>query len=165
MAKKSRINFAPAILEDTIKNFINIKEKYELARDNIVLRIKYILKMISRVCADGDEFYLDDYVDVIDNVHVNKYNVGFNPINEITLSAIFLKDGTSYNFDGYDIGYAYSFPRRWIFEDFEDELINGKKIYDINAKKAQNNLLKKAKLIKSAKSKLTPEELKALGVE
>ena len=58
------------------------------------------------------------------------------------------------------------FPLRWLFENFEQELIDGKKLYELKDKEkrdavtlATNN---KKKLIKQVKSKLNKEELEAL---
>lgn len=64
-------------------------------------------------------------------------------------------------------------PDRWLFEDFENEIIEGKKLLEEqNAKKKtdelqlkEQNELEKQKLITSAKSKLTKQEIKALGLE
>lgn len=76
---------------------------------------------------------------------------------------------------GYDL--EYSFPTKWIWTDFEDELdeldklINeysqwkNKKIQKklINKEKRIQQKQQKEKLIQSALSKLTKEEIKALG--
>ena len=78
-------------------------------------------------------------------------------------------------FDGniYDSLYGNAFPTKWLWSDFEDELIKeievqrksiiSKKI-ERKAKNAERKQ-KKDKLIESALSKLTPEEIKALGIK
>lgn len=61
------------------------------------------------------------------------------------------------------------FPVRWLYEDFEDELIQGKEKYKavIEQKKQAEKLKQTAtkELAKQAKAKLNDEELKALVKE
>lgn len=81
-------------------------------------------------------------------------------------AAIIDKHNGEYGLDG-------CFPIRWFMEDFEQELIEGKKKYeDKKLKKKENskktkekNKLEKQKLTLEAKKKLSKEELKALGVK
>lgn len=62
------------------------------------------------------------------------------------------------------------FPTRWLYEDFEEELTNGIKLWQDKLKAKKNKAAEKrkkdkedkAKLIASAKAKLTPNELKAI---
>lgn len=76
---------------------------------------------------------------------------------------ILLKDGSEWELEG-------EYPARWLFEDFEEELIQGKKKFEEKleekAKKKKEHALaqkqKKLALAESAKAKLTKEELKAL---
>lgn len=60
----------------------------------------------------------------------------------------------------------YSIPTRWLYEDFQDEFVNGIKLYkekqQAKTKKKQQNRQNREKLIASAKAKLTAEELKAI---
>lgn len=61
-----------------------------------------------------------------------------------------------------------SFPDRWLFEDFENEILEGKRLLEEkNAEKVleKQNESEKQKLIDSAKKKLSKEELKALGIK
>ena len=61
-------------------------------------------------------------------------------------------------------------PIRWMYEDFENELISGKEKYEVREQeeklkdktKKELQKQKKAELIAIAKAKLSPEELKAL---
>lgn len=72
--------------------------------------------------------------------------------------------------EGGEWGFESSFPKRWLFEDFEDELQAGIESYEkLQKEREADALIKKTKsiaknkqLIESAKSKLTKEELKAL---
>lgn len=71
---------------------------------------------------------------------------------------------------GEDWGFSDSIPSRWLFEDFEQELINGKKKFEDRKierkakKKATTAALKKEdqELIEEAKKKLSEKELAAL---
>lgn len=72
--------------------------------------------------------------------------------------------------DGSEWGLEDGIPVRWLYEDFEEELIEGKKKWKDKianqSKKDAENLklkeLKKQELLKSALKKLTKEELDAL---
>jgi hypothetical protein len=74
--------------------------------------------------------------------------------------------------DGTVADFGYGFPTRWLYEDFEDELVRGKASYiqkqqDKKAQAASRRAAKKAEkaLLKaSAASKLTLAEKKALGL-
>lgn len=62
------------------------------------------------------------------------------------------------------------FPVRWLFEEFESEVTEGRQKWaDAEAKRLKSlrayKKTKKQQLIASAKNKLTPEERKALGIE
>jgi hypothetical protein len=71
---------------------------------------------------------------------------------------------------GKEYGCGYEIPTRWLFEDFEQEIINGKKLYE--EREADNKAKKKAasekkkledqSLAAAAKKKLSKEELAAL---
>lgn len=71
---------------------------------------------------------------------------------------------------GDEWGWESEIPLRWLFEDFEDEVNNGKKLFDEKelarkSKKKELSLAKKMKdeeLIEKAKMKLSPEELAAI---
>ncbi len=76
------------------------------------------------------------------------------------------KDGNDWEFEG-------SIPDRWLFEDFENEIIEGKKLFEERKAKRnierlrlkEQNKKEKKQFIESAKKKLSKEELKALGVK
>lgn len=78
---------------------------------------------------------------------------------------IILDDGEEYDLNN-------EFPTRWLYEEFEEELINGKKELEQKLAKQKEDKVKKTllknsakkKLLESAKSKLTEEERKALGL-
>jgi hypothetical protein len=69
------------------------------------------------------------------------------------------KDGEVWSFEGI-------IPTRWLFEDFEQEVVEGKKKYEEQeeARKntEKNKKLRQKELAQAAKKKLTKEELSAL---
>ena len=75
--------------------------------------------------------------------------------------------------EGAEWGFETGFPRRWLFEDFEKELVEGKKSYEQkqeekkrkNKQKREAAEHRKKNLIENVKSKLTKEEIKALGIK
>lgn len=72
---------------------------------------------------------------------------------------ILTRDGEEYYFDN-------SIPTRWLFENFEEELENGKRLYEEREEEKLKKRLEATeytkKLADSAKKKLTKEELRAL---
>lgn len=72
------------------------------------------------------------------------------------LMQIILKDGKTYSWEAQIL-------TRWLFEDsFEEEILNGKKLMEKKNAKLIQSAVDKEGLIKSAKKKLTKDELKAL---
>jgi hypothetical protein len=72
------------------------------------------------------------------------------------------KSGEVLTLDGY-------FPTRWLYEDFEEEYTRGLQLYVEKMKEKKNKTKnekeqEKQALLTSARSKLTPEEIKALGL-
>lgn len=64
--------------------------------------------------------------------------------------------------DGADFDITTAFPIRWLFEDFEKELKDGRREY----LKSQNKVEKdKVSILNNIKSKLTIEELKVLNLK
>ena len=82
------------------------------------------------------------------------------------------KDTISFDYWGtkYPPGYPDGLPTRWLWEDFEDELVSTSNEFldkqakaKAKAKEArEKDKLRRAELYKSIKSKLTPEELKVI---
>lgn len=158
------------------------KKKYfeaQLAPINqdIIDRLDYILKKIGEVLGgakiknwwiDGaEEGELGDINKIIykDRIECSciYFDVSLNDAN---------KDyGIIIN--GKEWGLDESFPIRWLFENFEEELIEGRKKYiskqsekeKLQAKKKELSKQTNDYLINSAKSKLSKEERKALGLK
>jgi hypothetical protein len=76
---------------------------------------------------------------------------------------ILLKDGSEWGLDD-------GIPTRWLFEDFEQEVVNGKTLYEAKLKQHKANEKEKRflqkeedkKLVEIAKAKLTKKELAAI---
>lgn len=119
---------------------------------------KYYLEHGSDNCITGDTWYPNDWV-----VNAKKGSV-YEPDEEST--TFINKFGKEHSL------FADAYPTRWLFEDFEQELSDGrfayleKKIKDQETKKIklEKEKTKKALLKEQAKSKLTAEEQKALGL-
>lgn len=75
--------------------------------------------------------------------------------------------------DGNECYWENSIPTRWLFEDFETEIKEGKELFqkrqfekELKRKASiEKRKMQKQQLIDSAKSKLSQDELKALGVK
>lgn len=162
---------APQLLADW-KKLYSETSKLE---NQICNRIDYIVKTVFKTfgaklstwyfygaeegeMGDLNRALYTDYFSVITEL-VRDRNGNYNHIDMVIL----LKDGSEWGFEG-------EYPTRWLFEDFEEELIEGKKKYQEKVqeeknKKKEKDLLKKQKnelLVEKAKAKLTKEELKAL---
>jgi hypothetical protein len=102
--------------------------------------------------------------------HLQEYgiNVESEPKDDFPDSGMNIIDkfGDEWSFEGL-------LPKRWLFEDFETEIVIGKtKFEGVEALKKEKaaalkaaKKLRKAELLESAKKKLSKEELVALGVK
>lgn len=142
------------------------KHKLDLFNEKIIDRITYIRKLIADVfefehncwyvegAQEGEIGDLDRTLDSETDIYLEVY-----PQSQ---SQIIDNNGKIYNL-------ACSFPKRWLFEDFEDELINGKVLYEkfLEEEKAKRKLDKeiRAEKLKEVKNKLTKEEINLLGLK
>lgn len=67
--------------------------------------------------------------------------------------------------DGNERSFECDFPARWVHENFEEEVLVGKKRFDAVEKEAKLAFSQQDELRKSALKKLTVEEKKALGLK
>lgn len=153
----------------------------ELSKLKIIGRLFYIYKTIAsnfgikRIAWDLDDyeienFDVEDIKDCIDDV----YCCHNNPLDNLELDndkyiALIDFKGSKREINFYD----GSFPSRWVFENFEDELKNGIKEYkgkmrreleEIKSKQQKLAEAKKnrAKIIANIKDKLTSEEIEVV---
>jgi len=107
----------------------------------------------------GDGFFdVDEYKNAVETKLHGKTNGWINDFDCII-------DG-----DTWDL--AQSFPSKFLYEDFEAEVVEGKKLHEkMEEKRKVRDHQKRAKkklrqeeVLQAAKSKLSKEELKALGI-
>lgn len=161
------------VTKELVKQWKTVSLQAGALEDKIVDRIDYIIKTIfktfdqkleywyfygagegevGRLRIDGDSF------SVITELARNR-NGDYNSQQMVIL----LKDGSEWGFDG-------EYPTRWLFEEFEKELTDGKKKFEEQeiARKLKQKELSVAKnqkdqsLIESAKKKLSKKELAAI---
>lgn len=140
------------IKPEDVENALKLSRDYSQARDKISNRLKEILKHINK--SKHLWFQMCDVGQFDDNIYFQY---------ESDVNCRFLdRDGNLLElFDG-------ALPIRWLYEDFEEEVANGKEAYKEQEK--QRKLEKNQKttnqsaLKKSAKAKLTKEEIEALGL-
>jgi len=156
--------------QETIKVFRQKQLEYAKLKEQLELRVGYIVRKIFEVCGgqlnwwnwDDPERLTNGNVPSIDGDAFRIYIFFYkSPKND----TILLKDGTEWViFD--DI------PTRWLWEDFEDELVNGlaaykeqeqAKLMAAQVKKIENEKRRK-EIAQQAINKLTPVEREALGI-
>lgn len=154
-----------------------MKAMAELNILNCILedRITYIVELVCKVCKRKfvDWYYpniSDDEFGNFDSATFTKgrygdsikleIEIGSNYNRNILTDVIILKNGEECNLS--------EIPTRWLVEDFEGELINGRKAYlekilhdkKINHERKNKKLSKEKAIIASIENKLTSEELK-----
>jgi len=154
------------ITAELINKTRSLKKEADQLEDQITDRIAYIVAFLFEEKAynwwfDGAEE--GEVGDIWKHYYANEIWIITDP--ELKISIID-KNGNDWKFEG-------SIPDRWLFEDFENEIIEGKKLFQERKAKRnierlhleEQNKKEKKQLIESAKKKLSKEELKALGVE
>jgi len=171
---KQSLKKVPAFTKEFLYDTAKKTEELEKNAKEIFKRCTYIISYIFSVFNvknhyfwfnDNDSYY---EFDMVLSLYKNKYNTIFYSTGSKSLgkspSDCMIIDC---NEDEADVW--QSFPKRWLFEDFEQELTNGKNKFEEKIK-AQEILFKtkeskKKDLISSAKKKLTKEERKALNIK
>jgi len=154
--------------------FITVRYKNQTYEQAIEERVDYILKCVFEA---GNSR--------LDNWWVSGANEGesgdiFSIIHKDYISVSCLEyDCTASDYDNFKAiinGETWNLlediPTRWLHEKFENELLSGVKLFRIEqenkkqlaATKRKANKVKKEKLIESARTKLTIEEQKAVGI-
>jgi hypothetical protein len=151
----------------------------ELATINGMIedRIDFILKKIWEVFGYNLEgWYVDgaeenELGDLLSLIHMPEY-IDLGPIIYYCSDKGHIREKFNAILEGEKYSLTQGMPYRWLFEDFENELIDGKNLFpkwEADEKKNKALKLEKKKLaklaaLKSAKSKLSKEEIKALGI-
>jgi hypothetical protein len=133
----------------------------------LLRRIDYILKKISQVCGftfgvwyaldNGD---LDNFGNLSSLLYRNKVLVSKMVLTNCS-SAGHSVTNTTILIKGKPMNLKKEFPKRWLFEKFEDELIEGKKLY-FTFKERKDMAIRHAKEL--IKSKLSSQEIRILGL-
>lgn len=137
------------------------------AEESIIKRITYIVStMVNTWEQELDTWYFDDAAEgEVGNLWSNYNETQITPLifvkhSRAATSMIFF-DKLGGEWDLKD-----SFPSRWLFEDFEQELLDGKKKWENLEQERQEKIAalskEKKSLVEKAKKKLTKEELNAL---
>lgn len=153
------------------KEFVNetllLNNQLESKKEIIFNRIEYILKFIFKAFGGELDYW---YFDGAEEGEVGDLFKNYNPNTIYVIaegsynySVIIDKFNNEWDFDG-------EIPTRWLFEDFEDEVLDGLKEYkkrqEEKKQKAQTKKAKEKanleKLVLEAKKKLSKEELLAL---
>lgn len=155
--------------KDVFTYWRSLKKDVGRIEDEIVNRISYVWYTINNAFGNEvDTWYFDDAGEGevgnldIDDSFVSSIQTDYKKKSTGDM-AILLKDGSEF-------GFYSEFPTRWLFEDFEQELIEGKKKYEeqeVARKEAekikrQRQKAKTLVLADQAKLKLSKEELAAL---
>lgn len=172
------------IMKPLQKDFFEVKAKLEkeLAplEGTLKDRLEYIFKQVFKTFGDSFTYW---YVDGAEEGQLGDISKIVR-YGDITMDyVIFGSKGGSRRderscpeyvimLDGGEWGLNDSLPKRWLFENFETELEEGKKAYiqkqaeekKTAAEKLLQSKKNKQELIKSAKEKLSKAERKALGL-
>lgn len=177
MSKPSKVS---ALTEQTITKAEQALDKLNEYEKEIDERVGYIIKTIYSTFGMQVDYHLygtqseynDEYASTLwtelfnggiwgsKNHKTIKFSVSFKKSPKSAPDCIILTE------DGKKIDLTNDFPIRWLTEEFEDELAEGKKRRDdkdnehAEAKKAEK--IATESLVKKARAKLTNDELKAL---
>lgn len=164
----------PKLLKEDINAVLDSYKNYQKRLGLIKDRVDYIVKFIFQEIKAKLDFWdwvpndceKDNTANFFESYNERdlffKINVGFSkyPYN----TSYFGKDGKEYKLDFLNDG----FPIRWLWEDFEEEFINGfkaaQKKKDQEKQKLEEEKSKKRELVKTALSKLTNKEKEALSL-
>lgn len=167
---KKVIEEVETITPEYLNEYKQKQEEADWYKGAIVDRIDYILKSIFDFEGGSLNYW---YFDGASEGEVGdfSYAMGDNEIyNIITEGNPF---GKGYNYilkDGKVWKYEGSIPSRWLFEDFEEELVKGKESFDRREEEqkkkkkeaSESKKIKNQMLAEQAKAKLSKEELLAL---
>jgi len=164
------------IKQNTVKEWKRIRSEAGALEEDIEQRITYIIRFWFEAFGSKlDTWYFDE---------AGEGEVGdlSRHMNDDEIDSIYVEMkshsnqiGDEYIIDkfGHEYGWESSIPTRWLFENFEQEIIDGKKLYEEKEaarklkqkEKSAQKKLKDKNLAEVAKSKLSKEELAALRRE
>ena len=154
------------ITAELINKVQSLNKEVNQLESQIINRIDYIITFLfegkdCRWWFEGAEE--GEIGDIWRRYHAHEIWITTDPAPKISFID---KNGNDWEFEG-------SIPDRWLFEDFENEIIEGKKLFQERKAKRnierlqleEQNKKEKKQLIESVKKKLTKQELKALGIK
>ncbi len=147
-----------------ITDALNAHQTYAILVETISKRMSYIIEFCLKTCNGRLEWW--------DWHNEKEFPSAYGPdIINITGEWVFKEKMDFIDKYGKEQSLEYGYiPTRWLYEDFEDEFVNGIKLLQEQKKekarkdteKQQKKKQAKEELLASLKSKLTPEELKVL---
>lgn len=157
----------------TLAIWLELQKNSSALEDQIVDRINYIVRKICEVFNDKLDWW--DFPGdgnrgeggrMIDAINGDKVSFVAEAENALSSHEVIFKDNSKWDLNS-------DFPKRWLFENFEEELIEGKERFKIFEKNrlqnkrelAASNKIKNKMLVAQAKAKLSKEELAALKKE
>jgi hypothetical protein len=161
------------VLVSDLELKIKLSEEIILIDKTVHVRITYIADKICELYGRNKSYWSWLNLPYDYRYHRGNYSFGIkiSSFDDNAVGNIILKDGSIHKFyDGF-------IPQRWLFEDFEEELVEGKKKYEqfleeqnsIELKKKNDKQQKlrqekekQAVLLEQALGKLTKEEYKAI---
>ena len=166
---ESKVTYMSPISNDHFKDYMEAENRLSQLEEVLTDRIGYIIDKLHDICGINYEYWYFEGAPEGDvgKPDIDQYTVsslvvdyGCNGYKSIKL---ILKDGEEWILEE-------SFPSRWLFEDFEQEVIDGKKKFDAKEKarkeKAKQQRLsrkeKDKRIIEKVTSKLTKEEIAAI---
>lgn len=164
----TKIDVVNAISPDLLEKASVLQKQLAKMESDIIDRCNYIMTSIFKLFDKKSAYWYfygageGEFGDFWDNYHKDYVHIIADncPGKEMV---ILLKDGSEW-------GFSDGFPTRWLFEDFENELIEGKSLYEkreaerqeASKKKREEKKIKVKAIAEIAKSKLSKEELAAL---
>ena len=158
------------ITQDLVFNYQLKRTECDELEAQIIYRIDYILNFIFDLESSKLNYW---YFDGAQEGEIGNLNLScdnktiYSTIDSIVTDSVEKKKNYSYILkDGKRWEYEGTLPSRWLFEDFEEELIEGKEKYELleieRKQKTKQISEKNNMLVEQAKAKLSKEELAAL---
>jgi hypothetical protein len=155
------------ISKNIIEKSKTIRKELDVVEKDIIDRIDYIVKTIIKTYKKKLQYwhFSNAAEDEIGDISENIYHAESHGDVSITIEPY--EDLDFIDKENCEWGLEDGFPYEWLFTDFEEELKEGRKAY--LEKEKQNKSKEKSenskKVLETIKSKLSKEELKALGLK
>jgi len=142
-------------------DFLTKEKIYDQARTKLTVRMNYIIKTVFHKCGVKLKWWSFEDSEGHDDIHVRQKYLGYENEFDDNPEKLVIIDK-----DGDELELYSSVPTRWLWEDFEDELTNGIKLFRSKTKEETDKELEEINrqkcILRRAKRKLTKEELELL---